>query len=132
MKLPPGFPKLDVVGPPSAPFAQTGFLIDSESPRVVEFQDGSTQLEVKIGSNLGDVEGVERFTFQYSLDAPLVKKDQIYIYYIFANGRDIHNTPIGPVSESVVLRIVGKESACFGKQGQTIVQDGSGVARVCE
>jgi len=132
MKLPPGFPKLDVVGPPGDPFLQTGFLIDSESPRFVEFRDGSTQIEVKIGSDLGDVAGVERFTFQYSLDAPKIKKDQIYIYYIFANGRDFNDTPVGPVSESVVLRIVGLESECFGKQGQTVLQEPFGTARVCE
>ena len=134
MKLPPGFPKLNTVccNTDGTDFAQTGFLIDSTSPRVVEFRDGSTQLEVKIGNDLGDVAGVERFTFQYSVDAPKVKKDQIYIYYIFANGRDVHDNPIGPVSESVVLRIVGLESDCFGKQGQTIVQEQFGTARVCE
>jgi len=134
MKLPPGFPKLNVVccNPDGSNFPQTGFLIDSTSPRFVEFRDGSTQIEVKIGSDLGDVEGVERFTFQYSLDAPKIKKDQLYIYYIFANGRDVHDTPIGPVSESVVLRIVGLESECFGKQGQLVLQESNGVARVCE
>jgi len=134
MKLPPGFPKLNVVccNPDGSNFPQTGFLIDSTSPRFVEFRDGSTQIEVKIGSDLGDVAGVERFTFQYSVDAPRIKHDQIYIYYIFANGRDVHDNPIGPVSESVVLRIVGLESDCFGKQGQTIVQEQFGTARVCE
>jgi len=134
MKLPPGFPKLNVVccNPDGSSFPQTGFLVDSTSPRFVEFRDGSTQIEVKIGDDLGDVEGVERFTFQYSLDAPKIKKDQIYIYYIFANGRDVHDTPIGPVSESVVLRIVGLESDCFGKQGQLVLQESNGVPRVCE
>jgi len=134
MKLPPGFPKLNVVccNPDGTDFPQAGFLIDSTSPRFVEFRDGSTQIEVKIGKHLGDVEGVERFTFQYSLDAPLIKKDQIYIYYIFANGRDVHDTPIGPVSESVVLRIVGLESDCFGKQGQLVLQESNGSPRVCE
>jgi len=138
MKLPPGFPKLNVkcCNPDNSPFDQTGFLIDSTSPRFVEFLDGSIQMEVKIGSHLGDGAGsgfdVERFTFQYSLDAPKIKKDQIYIYYIFANGRDVHDNPIGPVSESVVLRIVGLESECFGKQGQTVLQEPFGTARVCE
>jgi len=136
MKLPPGFPKLNVVcckpGMPGVPFDQFGFLIDSTSPRFVEFKDGSIQVEVKIGDDLGDFAGVEKFTFQYSLDAPKVKKDQIYIYYIFANGRDFNDTPVGPVSESVVLRIVGLESDCFGKQGQVILQESNGSPRACE
>jgi len=134
MKLPPGFPALNVVccNQDGSDFDQDGFVIDSTSPRFVEFEDGSIQVEVKIGDDLGDFAGVERFTFQYSLDAPKIKKDQIYIYYIFANGRDFNDIPVGPVSESVVLRIVGLESECFGKQGQIILQESNGSPRACE
>jgi hypothetical protein len=62
----------------------------------------------------------ERFTFQFSVNGPDLEQDEVYVYYAFADGRDVFNNPIGPVSEAIVLRVNGKQGICFNENPGTV------------
>lgn len=94
INLPIGFPLV------TAASGQTGF----GTPTIRTFQDGSQQIVVPITSALGDVTtDAERFTFQFTANAPIVDEKRMYVAYSLISGNDKDNFPLGAVSEAYVI-----------------------------
>lgn len=80
--------------------ATTGFDVPCEAN---PFSDGSTQISCAVSADLTGAAGAAVRTIQFTMTAPSVDKDKLYVLYLLADGTSNNGAFIvGPVSEYVI------------------------------